>query len=81
MKSLYSTKAGTYPILMQQVALQKIREARLRGRPAHPYAWGAFVATGEWEDRPMIHVLLYRLYCGMFHGVCMEDLFRLCLTR
>ncbi len=49
MKTLYSTKAKTYPELMQQVALQRIREARLRGRPTHPFTWGAFVATGEWR--------------------------------
>lgn len=49
MKTLYSTKAKTYPELMQQVALKRIREARLRGRPTHPFTWGAFVATGDWR--------------------------------
>ncbi len=51
MKTLYSTKAKTYPELMQQVALQRIREARLRCRPTHPFTWGAFVATGDWRIR------------------------------
>lgn len=51
MKTLYSTKAKTYPELMQQVALKHIREARLRGRPTHPFTWGAFVATGDWRVR------------------------------
>lgn len=51
MKTLYSTKAKTYPELMQQVALRRIREARLRGRPTHPFTWGAFVATGDWRIR------------------------------
>lgn len=49
MKTLYSTKAKTYPELMQQVALKRIRELRLRGRPTHPFTWGAFVATGDWR--------------------------------
>ena len=39
----------TYPELMQKVALQCIRELRLRHRPTHPFSWGAFVATGDWE--------------------------------
>jgi CHAT domain-containing protein/tetratricopeptide (TPR) repeat protein len=39
----------TYPELMQQVALKRINEARLRGRSTHPFTWGAFVATGEWR--------------------------------
>ncbi len=51
MKTLYSTKAKTYPELVQQVALQRIKEARLRGRPTHPFTWGAFVATGDWRVR------------------------------
>lgn len=49
MKTLYSTKAKTYPELMQHVALQRIRELRLRGRSTHPFTWGAFVATGDWR--------------------------------
>jgi CHAT domain-containing protein len=51
MKSLYSMKSQTYPELMQKVALQRISEARLRGRSTHPFTWGAFVATGEWRNR------------------------------
>ena len=50
MKSLYSMKSRTYPELMQKVALQRISEARLRGRSTHPFTWGAFVATGEWKN-------------------------------
>ncbi|MBI5470833.1 MAG: CHAT domain-containing protein [Ignavibacteriae bacterium] len=42
----------TYPELMQKVALERIRELRLRGRPTHPFTWGAFVATGEWRIKP-----------------------------
>lgn len=49
MKTLYSTKAATYPELMQRVALKRIKEARLRRRPTHPFTWGAFVATGDWR--------------------------------
>jgi CHAT domain-containing protein len=52
MKSLYSMSSETYPELMQKVALQRISEARLRGRPTHPFTWGAFVATGEWKNKP-----------------------------
>ncbi|MBX2991428.1 MAG: CHAT domain-containing protein [Bacteroidetes bacterium] len=51
MKALYATKAKTYPELMQQVALKRIRELRLRGRPTHPFTWGAFVVTGDWRIR------------------------------
>ena len=49
MKSLYSMNSQTYPELMQKVASQRIAEARLRGRPTHPFSWGAFVATGAWQ--------------------------------
>lgn len=49
MRSLYSMNSQTYPELMRKVALQRISEARLRGRPTHPFTWGAFVATGEWK--------------------------------
>jgi CHAT domain-containing protein len=49
MKTLYSMNSQTYPELMQKVALQRISEARLRGRPMHPFSWGAFVATGDWR--------------------------------
>ena len=51
MKELYSQKATTYPELMQRVALSRIKELRLRGRPTHPYSWGAFIATGDWRMR------------------------------
>jgi CHAT domain-containing protein len=51
MKSLYSMNSQTYPELMRKVALKRISEARLRGRPTHPFTWGAFVATGEWKNR------------------------------
>ncbi len=51
MKSLYSMNSQTYPELMQKVTLKRITEARQRGRPTHPFTWGAFVVTGEWKDR------------------------------
>ena len=35
MKRLYSQEAATYPELMQKMALRKINELRLRGRPMH----------------------------------------------
>lgn len=54
MRSLYAgmlpgPKSLTYPELMQQVALERIKELRLRGRPTHPFSWGAFVAMGDWK--------------------------------
>ena len=45
----YSQKAKTYPELMQKVMVHRIKELRLRGRPDHPFTWGAFVATREWK--------------------------------
>jgi CHAT domain-containing protein len=50
MKSLYSMDSQTYPELIQKAALKRITEARQRGRPTHPFTWGAFVATGEWRN-------------------------------
>ena len=52
MKAVYSSHATTYPELMQNAALQRIREARRRGRPVDPFIWGAFVATGDWRIPP-----------------------------
>ncbi|MBI3194092.1 MAG: CHAT domain-containing protein, partial [Ignavibacteriae bacterium] len=49
MKDLYSLKASTYPELMQKVALRRINELKLRGRPTHPYSWAGFIATGNWS--------------------------------
>ncbi len=60
MKDLYATMLPShrtggekipYPALMQKVALERIREQRLRGRPDHPFTWGAYVATGDWQAR------------------------------
>lgn len=56
MKNLYEAmapsrhaSADSYPLLMQHVAVQRIAEQRKRGRPTHPFTWGAYLATGEWR--------------------------------
>lgn len=49
MKDLYAQNEDTYPQLMQKTMVQCINELRLRGRPTHPFTWGAFVATGDWR--------------------------------
>jgi CHAT domain-containing protein len=52
MKILYSKQASTYPELLQQTMVRRINELRLRGRPTHPFTWGAFVAMGDWRIGP-----------------------------
>jgi CHAT domain-containing protein len=51
MRDLYTRGGATYPELMQRASLNRIKELRMRGRPVHPFTWGAFVATGEWRIR------------------------------
>lgn len=49
MKDLYAQNSKTYPELLQEAALRRIKELRLRGKPTHPYTWGGFIATGDWR--------------------------------
>jgi CHAT domain-containing protein len=48
-RQFYSGSGENCAERMQRAAVSRIREARKRGRPADPSAWGAFVATGEWR--------------------------------
>jgi CHAT domain-containing protein len=55
MKVLYSNKTMTYPELLQKTTLARLEELRRRGRPSHPFSWGAFIATGDWRSKQVSH--------------------------
>jgi CHAT domain-containing protein len=52
MGRLYSARAATLPEALQQAAIERLSELRASGMPDHPYAWAAFVASGDWQAGP-----------------------------
>ena len=51
MTALYADPSEGYPELLRRAALDRLREARMRKRPTHPFSWGAFTTTGDWRVR------------------------------
>lgn len=49
MAALYAGKDTSLPEAMRRMQLEMIRKIRASGRPAHPFTWAMFVATGDWE--------------------------------
>jgi CHAT domain-containing protein len=52
MKSLYEAHLGR-PLgaaeSVRAASLELLHERRAKGRTAHPFYWGAFVAAGDWR--------------------------------
>ena len=52
MKTLYegrlTRQLGTAEAV-SQASLEMLRERRQKGESTHPFYWGAFVATGDWQ--------------------------------
>lgn len=51
MEQVYSGGESNLATLTRRIALEHIREQRQTGKPDHPFAWGAFVAVGDWMVR------------------------------
>lgn len=47
--SLYSNFDKPLPVSMQIAATSYLRDMRKRGMSVHPFAWGAFISTGDWR--------------------------------
>jgi len=50
MTRFYSAKGKDIPLIMQDIALEKLRDLRKEGKSDHPINWGgAFIAVGDWR--------------------------------